>query len=47
MFSTLTGHDDVDWAVYRYDPVYAEVPVVGAQQITGRVWHSGEKAVAV
>ena len=33
MFSTLTGSDDVDWAVYRYDPVYAEVPIVGAPQV--------------
>ncbi len=33
MFSTLTGPDDVDWAVYRYDPVYAEVPIVGAPQV--------------
>jgi hypothetical protein len=33
MFSTLTGPDDVDWAVYRYEPVYAEVPIVGAPQV--------------
>lgn len=33
MFSTLTGAQDVDWAVYRYDPVYAEVPIVGAPQV--------------
>lgn len=33
MFSTLTGTEDVDWAVYRYDPVYAEVPIVGAPQV--------------
>lgn len=33
MFSTLTGNDDVDWAVYRYDPVYAEVPIVGSPQV--------------
>ncbi len=33
MFSTLTGSKDVDWAVYRYDPVYAEVPIVGAPQV--------------
>jgi hypothetical protein len=33
MFSTLTGSQDVDWAVYRYDPVYAEVPIVGAPQV--------------
>lgn len=32
-FSTLTGRDDVDWAIYRYDPVYAEVPIVGAPQV--------------
>ena len=33
LFSTLTGVDDVDWAIYRYDPVYAEVPIVGAPQV--------------
>ena len=33
MFSTLTGPHDVDWAVYRYDPAYAEVPIVGAPQV--------------
>jgi hypothetical protein len=33
MFSTLTGSQDVDWAVYRYDPAYAEVPIVGAPQV--------------
>jgi hypothetical protein len=33
MFSTLTGAQDVDWGVYRYDPVYAEVPIVGAPQV--------------
>ena len=33
LFSTLTGDKDVDWAVYRYDPVYAEVPLVGAPQV--------------
>lgn len=33
MFSTLTGPADVDWAIYRYDPVYAEVPIVGAPQV--------------
>ncbi|MDJ0762514.1 MAG: hypothetical protein QNJ97_05940 [Myxococcota bacterium] len=32
-FSTLTGPDDVDWAVYRYDPVFAETPIVGAPQV--------------
>ncbi len=33
LFSTLTGVRDVDWAVYRYDPVYAETPIVGAPQV--------------
>jgi hypothetical protein len=33
LFSTLTGPDDVDWAVYRYDPVYEEQPIVGAPQV--------------
>jgi hypothetical protein len=33
LFSTLTGSSDVDWAVYRYDPVYAEQPIVGAPQV--------------
>ena len=33
MFSTITGPDDVDWAVYRYDPVYAQVPIVGSPQV--------------
>jgi len=33
MFSTLTGPSDVDWAVYHYDPAYAEVPIVGAPQV--------------
>lgn len=33
LFSTLTGAQDVDWAIYRYDPVYAEVPIVGAPQV--------------
>lgn len=32
-FSTLTGHKDVDWAVYKYDPVYAQQPIVGAPQV--------------
>lgn len=32
-FSTLTSGEDVDWAVYRYDPVYAEQPIVGAPQV--------------
>jgi len=32
-FSTLTGAGDVDWAVYRYDPLYAEVPIVGSPQV--------------
>jgi hypothetical protein len=33
LFSTLTGVDDVDWGVLRYDPAYAEVPIVGAPQV--------------
>lgn len=33
LFSTLTGPNDVDWAIYRYDPVYGEVPIVGAPQV--------------
>lgn len=33
LFSTLTGVKDVDWAIYRYDPVYSEVPIVGAPQV--------------
>lgn len=33
MMSTLTGPKDVDWAVYRYDPVFSEVPIVGAPQV--------------
>ena len=33
MFSTLTGPNDVDWAIYRYDPVFGEVPIVGAPQV--------------
>ena len=33
LFSTLTGADDVDWGVYRYDPKYAETPIVGAPQV--------------
>jgi len=32
-FSTLTGGKDVDWAVYKYDPIYAEQPIVGAPQV--------------
>jgi hypothetical protein len=33
LFSTLTGPKDVDWGVYRYDPVYDEQPIVGASQV--------------
>jgi hypothetical protein len=33
LFSTLTGEDDVDWGLYRYDPKYAEQPIVGAPQV--------------
>ncbi len=33
IFSTLTGPHDVDWAIYRYDPLYAEVPIIGAPQV--------------
>lgn len=33
MYSTLTGADDVDWAVYRYDPVFGEQPIVGTPQV--------------
>jgi len=33
LFSTLTGRDDVDWAVYKYDPIYGEQPIVGAPQV--------------
>ena len=32
-FSTITGIDDVDWAVYKYDPVYEQQPIVGAPQV--------------
>lgn len=32
-FSTLTGLKDVDWGIYRYDPVYEETPIVGAPQV--------------
>jgi len=33
LFSTLAGVRDVDWAIYRYDPAYAETPIVGAPQV--------------
>lgn len=33
LFSTLSGARDVDWAVYKYDPVYDEQPIVGASQV--------------
>jgi hypothetical protein len=33
LFSTLSGPNDVDWAIYRYDPVYSETPIVGAPQV--------------
>lgn len=33
LFSTLTGNKDVDWGVYKYDPVYQEQPIVGASQV--------------
>ena len=33
LFSTLTGSKDVDWGVYKYDPVFAEQPIVGASQV--------------
>ena len=33
LFSTLTGADDVDWAIYKYDPVYGQQPIVGAPQV--------------
>lgn len=31
--STLTGINDVDWGIYRYDPVYQEQPIVAAPQV--------------
>ena len=33
LFSTLTGAKDVDWAVYKYQPVYGTQPIVGAPQV--------------
>jgi hypothetical protein len=33
LMSTLTGPEDVDWGIYRYDPVFAEVPLVAAPQV--------------
>ncbi len=33
LMSTLTGIDDVDWAIYRYDPVYQQQPIVAAPQV--------------
>jgi len=33
LFSTLTGKGDVDWGVYKYDPVFQEQPIVGASQV--------------
>lgn len=33
LFSTLTGPKDVDWGVYKYDPVFDEQPIVGASQV--------------
>ena len=33
LFSTLTGPKDVDWGVYKYDPVFGEQPIVGASQV--------------
>ncbi|SMF28929.1 hypothetical protein SAMN02745866_01864 [Alteromonadaceae bacterium Bs31] len=33
LMSTLTGIDDVDWGIYRYDPVYGEQPIVAAPQV--------------
>jgi len=32
-FSTLTGSHDVDWGIYKYDPVFGEQPIVGAPQV--------------
>lgn len=32
LFSTLTPYD-VNWAVYRYDPAFAEQPIVGSPQV--------------
>ena len=33
LFSTLTGPKDVDWGIYKYDPVFEEQPIVGAPQV--------------
>lgn len=33
LMSTLTGIDDVDWAIYRYKPQYQEQPIVAAPQV--------------
>ncbi|RJG40202.1 hypothetical protein [Motilimonas pumila] len=33
LMSTLTGINDVDWGIYRYDPVYQEQPIVAAPQV--------------
>lgn len=33
LFSTLTGINDVDWAVYDYEPAYGQQPIVGAPQV--------------
>lgn len=33
LMSTLTGVNDVDWGVYRYDPAYGEQPIVAAPQV--------------
>lgn len=32
-FSTLTSLTDVDWAIYRYDPIFDLQPIVGAPQV--------------
>lgn len=33
LFSTLTGPNDVDWAIYKYNPVFGQQPIVGAPQV--------------
>jgi len=33
LFSTLTGPNDVDWAVYDYNPAFAQQPIVAAPQV--------------
>ena len=33
LFSTLTGINDVDWGVYKYQPSYGQQPVVGAPHV--------------